>query len=861
MSTYDEANDDVELGNIKEMIKIKYTDVSNSNGKEDDPRKRERSNDLEQHDILGDEAGEVFYTTDNTETILTTSRKKKKSKQIELTSEETKSAKLEYKKISRKMRQLEQRRAIKDRRVELYKTLENHALTKTEASLMTSSSTLGRRTLTKKEQLVKILRMERAGISLTDEQRDMLYTSTLVDEGISIANPVDVMSSKSLDSSEMLESTVACEENSSSLRIADNDIVIPLSFPLSGKQREKKNRKNVMKDNISDKNMGDLHSDQARQPVKDLALDSMDMVKSDTHLIQIPINQNNESVKNTTQQMFASLKSLKSQTDSKMKVLLEKTADKVIDRNSLLSKEEVVVNRPTAIALETAASSSINESKLDANSEQVSILEPLKPIKDHEKNSLSMSKSTEISYMKDKVVMRTISVNRPSELLETRNQLPVIHMEFDIIESVRNNAVTIICSDTGSGKSTQVPQFLYESGITSGSVSKTTDDDESLLIGVTQPRRVAAITTAKRVCYEMGFSEDQGMTIPKNRQGNVVAYQTRYESAGIGKRTRIKFMTDGILLQEMKSDLLLRKYSVIVLDEAHERNLNTDILLGLLSAAIALRDKTFAEGSLPPLKLVIMSATLRVEDFVGNSRLFPTYRPNVVRIPGRTFPVTIHHSKVTELNKYEDLAFRKICQIHRKLPQGGILVFLTGQQEIIRMVKRLKNALFTDRKASSKETWDAGLHQYECIDGRYNSAVSRDMDDDEVDGDLFQEGTVGEDSSQDDVVESTVMDEFVDVTNPTTGAEARYQNGPSEVLILPLFSLLSATEQANVFKVVPDNTRLIVVATNVAETSITIPGIKYVVDTGRQKCRNYHPLTGMASYDIMWISQASADQV
>jgi ATP-dependent RNA helicase DHX37/DHR1 len=179
--------------------------------------------------------------------------------------------------------------------------------------------------------------------------------------------------------------------------------------------------------------------------------------------------------------------------------------------------------------------------------------------------------------------------------------------------------------------------------------------DEALaVIGVTQPRRVAAVSTAKRVCYEMGHGDGQRIPNGPNRQGNPVAYQTRYETAGLGSKTHIKFMTDGILLQEIQSDLLLRKYSVIILDEAHERNLNTDVLMGLLSAALPLRKQAAEEpgSKLKPLKVVIMSATLRVEDFTDNQELFKASKMTVVKVPGRTHQVTIHHSKVTELDNY-----------------------------------------------------------------------------------------------------------------------------------------------------------------------------------------------------------------
>jgi DEAD/DEAH box helicase len=237
--------------------------------------------------------------------------------------------------------------------------------------------------------------------------------------------------------------------------------------------------------------------------------------------------------------------------------------------------------------------------------------------------------------------------NRPPDVVQLRQELPVVMMEFEIMDTIRNHDVVIVCSETGSGKSTQIPQFLYEAGY-GRNMNELTGSSSKLMIGITQPRRVAAVSSAKRVCYEMGFGN--GQSISKN---NVVSYQTRYETAGFGPNTAIQFMTDGILLQEIQSDLLLRKYSVIILDEAHERNLNTDILIGLLSVAVPLRKEASMESpSLPPLKVIIMSATLRTEDFTKNPRLFASLPPAVVQVPGRTFPVTVHHSKVTELDNY-----------------------------------------------------------------------------------------------------------------------------------------------------------------------------------------------------------------
>lgn len=437
------------------------------------------------------------------------------------------------------------------------------------------------------------------------------------------------------------------------------------------------------------------------------------------------------------------------------------------------------------------------------------------------------------------------TIQRPDDVQAMRYDLPVATMEFEVMDAVRNHDVTIICAETGSGKSTQVPQFLYEGGL-SKSIAECTGPETEYLIGVTQPRRVAAVSTAKRVCYEMGQGDGQSI-LSKKGGGNMVAYHTRYEKAGLGKQTHVKFMTDGILLQEIQSDLLLRKYSVVILDEAHERGLNTDVLIGLLSGSLPLRKQVAAEegSKLPPLKLVIMSATLKVEDFTGNNALFRGSTCTIVRVPGRTHPVTIHHSKVTELEKYEDVAFEKVCKIHRKLPQGGILLFLTGKQEIVRMVRRLRKAFDHGSFASDVDAFD----DVKMTTDEEDFGTLRDLDDEEVDGDLFI-------ANKDDRLHGQA-----DELRKLTPNDVILEDGiPKKATVLPLYSLMTPDDQAKIFAPVPEGHRLIVVATNIAETSITIPDVSYVVDSGRQKCRNYNAQTGMASYDIMWISKAAADQ-
>ena len=452
-------------------------------------------------------------------------------------------------------------------------------------------------------------------------------------------------------------------------------------------------------------------------------------------------------------------------------------------------------------------------------------------------------------------------LNRSSALQVARYELPVAAMEFELVDAIRNHDVTIVCGETGSGKSTQVPQFLYEAGFTlqqsppeasaappKNSHSNDTPSDhrpsmeeatttvpspQQFMIGITQPRRVAAVSTAKRVCHEMGHGT--GHSIPSNHTsgntnnnkkegGNLVAYQTRYETAGVGPSTRIKFMTDGILLQEIQSDLLLRQYSVICIDEAHERNLNTDALIGLLSLTIPLRRQQAQQQNsdkssswLPPLKVVIMSATLRVSDFTDNPKLFARLPqpPVVLKIPGRTFPVTVHHNKVTVLDEYEDAAFSKVCKIHAKLPPGGILVFLTGQQEIVRMVQRLETALLGTTSSSRRATnrtrpqVDSVLAE-QATDG--DDQFLRDMDDEEVDGELF--GAAADQEKE---------EAFDQTDNPLSVSKPQGDNDtiPLKPIILPLYSMLSTEEQAKVFEPVPDGHRLIVVATNIAETVCT----------------------------------------
>ncbi|KAI7776222.1 hypothetical protein LA080_005716 [Diaporthe eres] len=421
----------------------------------------------------------------------------------------------------------------------------------------------------------------------------------------------------------------------------------------------------------------------------------------------------------------------------------------------------------------------------------------------------------------------SITISRSPDIQEARLKLPVVAEEQRIMEAIHDNDIVVLCGSTGSGKTTQVPQFLFEAGYGSR------DGPTPGLIGVTQPRRVAAVSMSKRVGQELGDHSDK------------VAYQIRFEGT-VDPKTAVKFMTDGVLLREVAQDIALRKYSAIIVDEAHERSVNTDILVGMLSRVVKLRAELSQEDpTIKPLKLVIMSATLRIEDMTQNPTLFKT-PPPVLEVEGRQYPVTVHFSRRTQ-HDYVEEAFKKISRGHRKLPPGGILVFMTGQNEITELGKKLKNA-FTgmDSATAPKVRLPANLASIEAEDIDFGVDDDRDVHDydDYDDGRDF-----GDEGEEDDETEFEIPEE-----------EGETGSGPKRMHVLPLYSLLPTKEQMLVFEPPPDGSRLVILATNVAETSLTIPGIRYVFDCGRSKERKYDHLTGVQSFEVGWISKASASQ-
>lgn len=437
-----------------------------------------------------------------------------------------------------------------------------------------------------------------------------------------------------------------------------------------------------------------------------------------------------------------------------------------------------------------------------------------------------------------------VHVERSKEIQTARLKLPILGEEQVIMETINENSIIILTGETGSGKTTQVPQFLYEAGYA-----------EKKMIGITEPRRVAAISMSKRVATEMNLCTD------------IVSYLIRFEG-NVTNKTKIKFMTDGVLLKELENDFSLTKYSVIILDEAHERSVYTDILVGLLSRIVLLRQKRN-----DPLKLIIMSATLRVEDFTKNNQLFKT-PPPVLSVETRQFPVTIHFNKRTSDDYLKD-AYNKAIKIHNKLPEGGILVFLTGQSEVNHLVTRLRKAFpynkkdgaqrselkpntelihsdgedsdEMDMKKAIKNSKKAKKNLHSMLSLPRISLDNYKLPTDDTDADLLDDSSINDDDSD---LESDHDDSINLVGLKNT----------QPLWVLPLYSLLPSEKQSKVFEKPPEGTRLCVVCTNVAETSLTIPNIKYVVDAGRQKTRLYDKVTGVSSFVVTFTSKAAANQ-
>ncbi|RYP50555.1 hypothetical protein DL768_003951 [Monosporascus sp. mg162] len=328
---------------------------------------------------------------------------------------------------------------------------------------------------------------------------------------------------------------------------------------------------------------------------------------------------------------------------------------------------------------------------------------------------------------------------------ETRKSLPIYAYRDEFIAAMEQHQILIIVGETGSGKTTQLPQYLHEAGYTK----------DGRKVGCTQPRRVAAMSVAARVAEEMGV-----------KVGNEVGYSIRFED-NTSDKTILKYMTDGMLLREFMTEPDLAGYSALMIDEAHERTVHTDILLALVKDLSRER---------PDLKLLISSATMNAEKFATYFDDAPIFN-----IPGRRYPVDIYYTPAPEAN-YLAAAITTVFQIHTTQGAGDILVFLTGQDEI---------------EAAEQEL---------------------------------------------------------------TETARKLGNRVKELIICPIYANLPSDLQSKIFEPTPPNARKVVLATNIAETSLTIDGIVYVIDPGYVKENVFNPATGMSNLVVVPCSRASANQ-
>ena len=397
---------------------------------------------------------------------------------------------------------------------------------------------------------------------------------------------------------------------------------------------------------------------------------------------------------------------------------------------------------------------------------------------------------------------------KAKRLYETRKNLPIFPHGDEIRHHLRQNDVMLLVGETGSGKSTQIPQFLVDEAwcrpttTTSIPQPQDSDDDGSRrkdvavggCIAITQPRRVAAISLARRVAEEMGTP--LGSSSPASKVG----YSVRFDTS-TSPNTRVKYLTEGMLLQEMLHDPWLTRYSAIVVDEVHERGVNVDLVLGFLRNLVFGNRK--GRGGVP-LKTVVMSATADMESLTGffqqghqtsyqrlsgqkdgTKTTDSTSNEDGItacHIKGRQYPVKTIYSP-EPVHDFVDAALKAIYQIHYKEPMpGDILVFLTGQ-ETVEALERLVN-----------------------------------------------EYAIGMDPSL------------------------------PKVQVLPLFAALPQAAQQQVFIPAPPRTRKVILATNIAETSVTVPGVRYVVDCGKAKVKQFRTRLGLDSLLVKPISKSAAIQ-
>ena len=492
------------------------------------------------------------------------------------------------------------------------------------------------------------------------------------------------------------------------------------------------------------------------------------------------------------------------------------------------------------------------------------------------------SKDVSVSkLLADEFATKASSDPQWKDMWRFRQNLPVFKLRTALLDALRGDGVghdaAVVCGETGSGKTTQVPQYLLDDCIERGVGS-------GCRVVCTQPRRVAALSVAERVSSERCERNGPG------GYGSLVGHHVRLD-AKVTKDTRLTFMTAGILLRKMHGDPLLSDVSHVVLDEIHERSLDGDFLLALLRHVPAKRRAL----NMPPLKLVVMSATLDAELFCGYLGNCP-----VVSAPGRTHPVEIIHlERIHDLTKYALDEDSRCC----RKPQGASI----GERALSRMRGDHKTSAMDNWGVDGESAWRGDENPDFCeayyyadgddadrndgVDAATDTATGPSSPDTELETKkkdkqkyvpsgvtLRNLSRLDENRIDYDLIELLLL--VVDESEPRDGAFLVFLPGIGEVgrlidrlqahpqfaarhgkhKLVPLHSALTPAEQREAFKIPGPGVRKIVVATNVAETSVTIPDVVVVVDSGRVKERQWDPRRGMASLDEGWVSRASARQ-
>ncbi|CAH0521923.1 unnamed protein product [Peronospora belbahrii] len=790
--------------------------------------------------ILSDELLQELGGQDTGGMLVLPGRRKKKQKTEKIPEELLQQAERMSKSKRKKMEAIAARKLKESRRVDLYKSLETQQLTKDQMKLLYSTSQMGHKE-TLRERLKRSLNRQKAGIRISEDALNELLKKKDRSEGEENEQGKDEEEEEKMKKVKVKEQVQSEKRTAVLSKEKTDEVTATLSV---GKGDETATNEQFSEEK------GGKEKRRTRKAV--VACRSVPMLP--TQGVDESNDSNAAASDVTVQQMVVGDK----ENDKETKPASSQSV--AMTKLEILRKKNEEKRRQKELTAVREGGTALNKEESTMDVANAYVPKPIVMKTAEERRELS--KTTKMSY---KTTLVTLS--RKPKIQMARMQLPVCSSEQEIMEAITENDVVILCGETGSGKTTQVPQFLYEAGY--GHPDHPTNSGR---IGVTQPRRVAAVSTAKRVAEELN--------VPFGARKGHVGYQIRYDAEHMSEHTRIKFMTDGILLKEIQQDFLLRQYSILLLDEAHERNVNTDILIGLLSRIAPLRaqmsreeeeeynllskeEKEIAEKPIKPLKLVIMSATLRVEDFTQNHRLFPT-PPPVLRVDARQYPVTIHFNKRTELDNYVGEAYKKIVKIHKKLPEGGVLVFLTGQREILQLCRKLSRSYSVaarDKKAAALKSSQAFR-----VQRKQENTVSKEdyllqeHDDIEEEADMEDTQVYGNEVDDEDVAYE--LEDEVEVSDKEDNEDEDMKNDLAVpyMHVLPLYSLLPNDEQMKVFDTPPENHRLIVVATNVAETSLTIPGIKYVVDAGRTKERVFDLASGISSFDVQWISKASADQ-